>query len=143
MWRSFPSILFIGLAGGCQGSPHFSAAEGTIQVSSSAETAIAGDMANHFIESAGKPAPVLLSASTDQSAEALGAALKQWGYPVISRKDKGSANKPELEIAYSITAFEDVVLAQLATPAFTLSRAYRADTSGARATNALAVIRHR
>ena len=139
------SILLALLVGGCQvGDPSAPIEERSHEISGSAETAIAGDMANRFVEVMGKEKPqaLYLSRTAQPSAEALESALKLWGYPVL-RTEKQAQGKPAaIEVTYGTARFEDIVLIRLSTPTLTLTRAYRTNATGAQPATPLAVTRH-
>jgi hypothetical protein len=97
------------------------------EIAGPAASAIAGDMAGRFAEQAGSTAtPIKLHKDTSDFAVALEAALKGWGYSVISDEKFGSAKdaaKP-VEIAYSLASLDGQVLARLSTDTLELGRAY-------------------
>ncbi len=138
-------ILIAVFVSGCQaGDPSPLIDERSHEISANAETAIAGDMANRFIEVMGKDKPQLLylSQTARPSAEALESALKLWGYPALSKDKQAQGKVAATEVTYGTSVFEDVVLVRLATPALTLTRAYRANATGAQPATPLAVTRH-
>lgn len=139
-------ILVAVLASGCQGGAPSTTINALPQeISLSAETAIAGDMASRFVEAMGNEVPISVhvSPATDRSGEALQTALKLWGYPLLAKDEKAHAKQPATEVAYGITTFEDIVLVRLSTPEITLTRAYRTSSAGAQPATPLAITRHR
>lgn len=138
-------ILVAVLVSGCQGGAPSPTIDALPQeISMSAETAIAGDMASRFVEAMGNEKPPSISVSPgDRSGEALETALKLWGYPVLAKEEQAPAKNPTTEVAYGSTAFEDIVLVRLSTPEITLTRAYRTNSAGAQPATPLAVTRHR
>lgn len=138
-------ILIAVLFAGCQGgelSPPIE--ERSHEISGSAETAIAGDMANRFIEVMGKekPQPLYLSRTAQPSAEALESALKLWGYPFVDKGKQAQGKPAAVEVTYGTAVFEDIVLVRLSTPELTLTRAYRTNATGAQPATPLAITRH-
>lgn len=134
------------LVSGCQGGgPSLTSDEAPKEISMRAETAIAGDMASRFVEAMGseKPRSVSLSPAAGQSAEALENALRLFGYAVVGKDEQALTKTPAVQVTYGATAFEDVVLVHLSTPALTLTRAYRTSAEGAQPATPLAVSRHR
>ncbi|RVO88022.1 conjugal transfer protein TrbH, partial [Sinorhizobium meliloti] len=96
-------------------------------ISGPAAGAIAGDMAGRFAEQAGSTAtPIKLHRDTSEFAVALEAALKGWGFAVVT--DEKSANAKDapkpVELAYSILTADGQVLARLSTDTMELGRAY-------------------
>lgn len=138
-------ILIGLLVGGCQGGdPSPPIEERANEISGSAEAAIAGDMANRFVEVMGKEKPrsLYLSRTEEASAEALESALKLWGYPVLGKEKQATGKATAIEVTYSTAVFEDVVLVRLSTPELTLTRAYQTNATGAQPATPLAITRH-
>lgn len=138
-------ILIAVLVGGCQGSdPSPTIDERSHEISRNAETAIAGDMVNRFVEVMGKEKPqsLYLSRTVQPSAEALESALKLWGYPVLGKEQQAQEKATAIEVTYGTAVFEDVVLVRLSTPDLTLTRAYQTNAAGAQPVTPLAITRH-
>lgn len=97
-----------------------------------AASAIAGDMASRLAEQIGPSGTITIKMQKDSSdfAAALEAALKGWGYTVITDGKAEKDVKP-VELAYSIDGVDGQVLARLSTPSIALGRAYTATPAGA------------
>ncbi|WP_434730701.1 conjugal transfer protein TrbH [Rhizobium binae] len=128
MFQRFLPIVFALSLVGCQtATDTLSSSTAPADVSGPAAGAIAGDMAGRFAEQAGSTAtPIKLHKDTSEFAVALEAALKGWGFAVVS--DEKSANAKDapkpVELAYSIVAADGQVLARLSTDTMELGRAY-------------------
>lgn len=112
-----------------------------IAVSGATASAIAGDMASRLAEKVGPAATTTLKMNKDTSdyAAALEAALKGWGYAVITDSKVGKDQKP-VEVAWSIDSFDGQVLAQVSTPGIALGRAYTVTSDGATPASPLSII---
>ena len=97
-----------------------------------AASTIAGDMASRLAEQIGPSGTTTIKMEKDSSdfAAALEAALKGWGYAVITDGKAGQDVK-SVELAYSIDGVDGQVLARLSTPSIALGRAYTATPAGA------------
>lgn len=97
-----------------------------------AASAIAGDMASRLAEQIGPAGTTTIKMKTDKSdfAIALEAALKGWGYAVVTDGNLGKDVKP-IELAYSIDGSDGQALASLSTPSIALGRAYTVTGAGA------------
>jgi len=104
-------------------------------------SAIAGDMASRLAEQVGPAATTTLKLDTGNSdyAKALEAALKGWGYVVIT-DGKGSKDQKPIELAWSVDTIDGQVLARLTTPAIALGRAYLPTTAGATPASPLSIM---
>jgi hypothetical protein len=104
-------------------------------------SAIAGDMASRLAEQIGPAATTTIKLDTDNSdyAKALEAALKVWGYVVITDGKATSDQKP-IELAWSLDTVDGQVLARLTTPAIALGRAYLPTTAGATPASPLSIM---
>lgn len=130
--RSWIVILFAALViSGCQ------TADGAMRITStpvavSAPTAgaIASDMASRLAEQL-PPTAITLNMKSDNSefAVALEAALKGWGYNLVT--DSASKGVKPVELAYALQGIEGQVLAQLSTRSIAIGRAYNTTPSGA------------
>ena len=111
------------------------------EISGPAASAIAGDMVSRLAEQIrpGK-ATVALKAGTSPFGQALEAALKGWGYAVVTdqKTDSGTTVVP---LAYVIMPFDGQVLARLSTNSVELGRAYTVTSSGATPASALSLMR--
>ncbi|MBB2687761.1 UNVERIFIED_ORG: hypothetical protein GGD47_005404 [Rhizobium etli] len=112
-----------------------------VAVTGPAASAIAGDMASRLAEQIGPAGTTTLKMKNDSSdfAVALEAALKGWGYTVITDGKVGKDVKP-VELAYSIDGADGQVLARLSTPSVALGRAYSTSAAGATAASPLSIL---
>lgn len=112
------------------------------EISGPAAGAIAGDMVSRLAEQIGQgKATVALKQDGSRFGQALEAALKAWGYAVVTdqKTDSGAAVVP---LAYVIVPYEGQVLARLSTSSVELGRAYTVTTAGATPASALSLMRH-
>jgi hypothetical protein len=110
-------------------------------ISGPAAGAIAGDMVSRLAEQIGQgKATVALKQDGSPFGQALEAALKGWGYAVVTdqKTESGAAVVP---LAYVIVPYNGQVLARLSTSSVELGRAYTVTTSGATPTSALSLMR--
>ncbi len=136
------NILAI-LLSGCQSMDNGALATSTAppEVSGPAASAIAGDMVSRLAEQIGQgKATVALKQDGSPFGQALEAALKGWGYAVVTdqKTESGAAVVP---LAYVIVPYEGQVLARLSTSSVELGRAYTVTTSGATPASALSLMR--
>ncbi len=111
------------------------------EISGPAAGAIAGDMVSRLAEQIGQgKATVALKQDGSPFGQALEAALKGWGYAVVTdqKTDRGAAVIP---LAYVIVPYEGQVLARLSTSSVELGRAYTVTTLGATPASALSLMR--
>lgn len=111
------------------------------EVSGPAAGAIAGDMVSRLAEQIGQgKATVALKQDGSPFGQALEAALKAWGYAVVTdqKTDGGAAVIP---LAYAIMPYDGQVLARLSTSSVELGRAYTVTTSGATPASSLSLMR--
>ncbi|QIB41429.1 conjugal transfer protein TrbH (plasmid) [Rhizobium oryzihabitans] len=124
---ALPIIFTLGLAGCQTATDGLSTSAAPADITGPAASSIAGDLAGRYAEQAG-PAkmPIKLHKDTSDFAVALEAALKGWGYSVLT--DDMSATSKDgpkpVELAYSIVSAEGQVLARLSTDTMELGRAY-------------------
>ncbi|MGO4440983.1 conjugal transfer protein TrbH [Rhizobium sp. RAF56] len=127
LYRLIPIVLALSLAGCQTATDALSTSAAPADVTGRAAGAIAGDMAGRFAEQAGSTtAPIKLHKDTSEFSVALEAALKGWGFAIVSDDKSASvkdAPKP-VELAYSIAAVDGQVLARLSTDTMELGRAY-------------------
>ncbi len=125
--RLIPMVLALGLAGCQTATDGLSSSAAPADVTGPAAGAIAGDMAGRFAEQAGSTAtPIKLKKDTSEFSVALEAALKGWGFAIVTN-DKSTGEKDAakpVELAYSIAAVDGHVLARLSTDTMELGRAY-------------------
>ncbi|WP_430246236.1 conjugal transfer protein TrbH [Neorhizobium sp. DAR64861/K0K2] len=131
------------LLSGCQsiGTDSLVASTAPPEISGPAASAIAGDMVSRLAEQIGPgKATVALKVDASPFGQALEAALKGWGYAVVTdqKTDSGTTVIP---LAYVILPFDGQVLARLSTNSVELGRAYSVTASGATPTSALSLMR--
>lgn len=133
------------LLSGCQtgtGALTTSAAPSTVTGPSA--SAIAGDLAGRYAEQAGSTAaPIRLHKDTSDFSTALEAALKGWGFTVVTDDKAGSAKdtaKP-IELAYSLIDVDGQVLARLSSETIELGRAYSVSSGGATPASPLSLMK--
>ncbi|NSZ87741.1 conjugal transfer protein TrbH (plasmid) [Agrobacterium tumefaciens] len=111
------------------------------EISGPAASAIACDMVSRLVEQIGPgKATVALKVDTSPFGQALDAALKGWGYAVVTDQ-KTDSGATVLPLAYVIIPFDGQVLARLSTNSVELGRAYTVTSTGAMATSALSLMR--
>lgn len=131
------------LLSGCQstGTEGLISSTAPPEISGPAASAIAGDMVSRLAEEIG-PGKATVALKTDSSpfGQALEAALKGWGYAVITdqKTDSGATVIP---LAYVILDVDGQVLARLSTNSVELGRAYSLSVSGATPASALSLMR--
>ncbi len=133
MCRLLSLILAAALLAGCQSTDETLSISSTqVAVTGPAAGAIAGDMASQLAEQMGLAATTTIKMEEDTSdfAVALEAALRGWGYKVITDEKVAKDVKP-VELAYSLDGVDGQVLARVWTPSVALSRAYTATAAGA------------
>lgn len=133
MRRLLPLILAAGLISGCQTADDALSTSSTpVAITGPAASAIAGDMASRLAEQMGPANTTTIKMEKDTSdfAVALQAALKGWGYTIITDGKVDKDVKP-VELAYSIDGADGQILARVWTPSVALSRAYTATAAGA------------
>ncbi len=125
--RLIPIVIGLGLSGCQTATDGLSTAAAPADVTGPAAGAIAGDMAGRFAEQAGSTTtPIKLHKDTSEYSVALEAALKGWGFAIVTDDNNAGAKdsiKP-VELAYSIAAVDGQVLARLSTDTMSLGRAY-------------------
>ncbi|TJW00054.1 MAG: conjugal transfer protein TrbH [Mesorhizobium sp.] len=133
MRKLFAFIITAVVLSGCQTAEDGLTTSSTpTTVTGPAASAIAGDMASRLAEQIGPAATTTIKMQKDSSdfATALEAALKGWGYTVVTDGKVAKDVKP-VELAYSIDGVDGQVLARLSTPSIALGRAYTATAAGA------------
>ncbi|AAK90990.2 MULTISPECIES: conjugal transfer protein TrbH [Rhizobium/Agrobacterium group] len=128
---------------GCQslGTDGLTASNAPAEISGPAASAIAGDMVGRLAEQIG-PGTATVSLKQDNSpfGQALEAALKGWGYAVVTDQKTDGVSRI-VPLAYVVIPFEGQVLTRLSTNSIELGRAYIVTTSGAQPASALAVMK--
>ncbi|MBB6181985.1 conjugal transfer protein TrbH [Pseudorhizobium flavum] len=131
------------LLSGCQsmGTDGLVASTAPTEISGPAASAIAGDMVSRLAEQIGPgKATIALKPDASPFGQALEAALKGWGYAVVTDQKTDSGTKI-IPLAYVIVPFDGQVLARLSTDSVELGRAYTVTSSGATPTSALSLMR--
>lgn len=127
---------------GCQsmGTDGLVASNAPPEISGLVANAIAGDMVSHLAEQIGPgKATVVLKTDTSPFGQALEAALKGWGYAVVTDQQTDSRTEA-IPLAYVITPFDGQVLARLSTNSIELGRAYTVTSTGATPVSALSLM---
>lgn len=137
------SLLFGLLTSGCQthNSDGFAASNAPVELSDPAASAVAGDMVSKLAEQI-SPGKHTLALEQDNSpfGQALEAALKGWGYAVVTNHEPDS--KAELvPVAYAIEPFEEQILVRLSMQTLDIGRAYSVTPQGAAAASPLSVMK--
>lgn len=135
-------ILVAALASGCQSTDEALTTSSTpIVVTGPAASAIAGDMASRLAERIGPADATSIKMNNDKTdyATALEAALKGWGYTVITDGKVAKDQKP-VDISYSLASFDGQLLAHLGTPSVALGRTYAVTAAGATPSSPLSVM---
>ncbi|MBY5324367.1 conjugal transfer protein TrbH [Rhizobium leguminosarum] len=131
------------LLSGCQsiGTDSVVASSAPPEISGPAASAIAGDMVSRLAEQIGPgKATVALKADASPFGQALEAALKGWGYAVITDQ-KTESGATVISLAYVILTVDRQVLARLSTNSVELGRAYSVTATGATPASALSLMR--
>jgi len=141
--RSIRTFAVAILLSGCQSMDAESLVSSSAppEISGPAASAIAGDMVSRFAEQIGPgKATVALKSDTSPFGQALEAALKGWGYAVVTdqKTDQGTKVIP---LAYVISSVDGQVLARLSTESVELGRAYSVTAAGATPASALTLMR--
>ncbi len=111
------------------------------EISGPAAGAIASDLVSRLAEQIGQgKATVVLKQDGSPFGQALEAALKGWGYAVVTdqKTDSGAA---VIALAYVIMPYDGQVLARFSTSSVELGRAYTVTTSGATPASAVSLMR--
>ncbi len=142
MRKLLATVITATLISGCQTAEDgLTTSSSPVAVTGPAASAIAGDMASRLAEQIGPAGATTLKMDKDFSdfATALEAALKGWGYTVITDGRVAKDVKP-VELAYSIDGVDGQLLARLSTPSIALGRAYTATVDGATAASPLSIM---
>lgn len=136
------------LLAGCQstGADGLVTSNAAPEISGQAASAIAGDMVSRLAEQIGPGKAtvalkvVALKVDASPFGQALEAALKGWGYAVVTdqKTDRGTTVIP---LSYVIVPFDGQVLAHLSTNSVELGRAYIVSANGATPASALSLMR--
>ncbi|KQV41260.1 conjugal transfer protein TrbH [Rhizobium sp. Root1204] len=143
MRKLFAFFIAVALLSGCQTADDALTTSSTpVAVTGPAASAIAGDMASRLAEqigSAGATTTIKMETNTSEFASALEAALKGWGYTVVTDGKVAKDVKP-VELAYAIEGFDGQVLVQVSTPSIALGRAYTPTAAGATPASPLSIM---
>ncbi|MFB7146140.1 conjugal transfer protein TrbH [Agrobacterium deltaense] len=135
--------VFAILLSGCQSMETgvLASSEAPREVSGPAAGAIAGDLVSRLAEQIGQgKATVAFKQDGSPFGQALEAALKGWGYAIVTDQ-KTDSKAAVISLAYVIVPYEDQMLARLSTSSIELGRAYTVTTSGATPASALSLMR--
>lgn len=133
--------LIATLLSGCQsfGSDGLVVSDAPPDLTGPAASAIAGDMVSRLAEEIGQgKATVALKPDGSPFGQALEAALKGWGYAVVTDQ---KADQKIIPLSYVIMPFEGQVLARLSTANVELGRAYTVTANGATPASALSLLK--
>ncbi|MCA1370249.1 conjugal transfer protein TrbH [Bradyrhizobium sp. BRP14] len=136
-------IIGAALLSGCQTADDALTTISTpVTVSGPAAGAIAGDMASRLAERISPAAMTTIKIDKDTSeyATALEAALKAWGYAVVT-DGKVEKDQNPVELAWSLDSFDGQILARLTMPSIALGRAYSPAAAGATPASPLSIMR--
>jgi len=142
MIRLFALVLIGVLVSGCETTDDALTTDAMpTAITGPTASAIAGDMASRLAEQVGSASTTTIKLDTDNSdyAKALEAALKGWGYVVITDAKAPKDEKPT-ELAWSVDMIDGQVLARLTTPAIALGRAYLPTAAGATPASPLSIM---
>ncbi|AVH45674.1 conjugal transfer protein TrbH [Agrobacterium tumefaciens] len=143
MRRLLGSFIAAALLSGCQTADDALTTSSTpVAVTGPAASAIAGDMASRLAEQIGPASAtttIKMEKDTSEFATALEAALKGWGYRVITDGKVAKDVKP-VELVYAIEGFDGQVLARISTPSIALGRAYTPTATGATPASPLSIM---
>jgi hypothetical protein len=140
-------LLFVAgvLLSGCQtGTDEITTSAAPSTVTGPVASAIAGERGGRYAELGGSPAtPIRLHRDASDFATALEAALKGWGFTVVTndkaRSVKNTA-KP-VELAYSLIDVDGQVLVRLSSETLELGRAYSVSSGGATPASPLSLMK--
>ncbi|RUV66916.1 conjugal transfer protein TrbH [Mesorhizobium sp. M5C.F.Cr.IN.023.01.1.1] len=139
--RFLATAIAAALLSGCQtlGADRLVASSAPPEISGRAASAIAGDMVSRLAEHAGPgTGTILLKPDGSPFGGALEAALKAWGYAVVS--DQKTEGEKLIPLAYVLDSYDGQVLARLSTGSLDLGRTYTATSAGATPASPLSVM---
>lgn len=143
MRKLFAFFIAVALLSSCQTAGDALTTSSTpVAVTGPAASAIAGDMASRLAEQIGPPGAtttIKMETDTSEFATALEAALKGWGYDVVTDGKIAKDAKP-VELAYAIEGFDGQVLVRVSTPSIALGRAYTPTAAGATPASPLSIM---
>lgn len=139
--RSLIVVVSLGFLAACQTmtGAGLVRSEVTAELTTESSTAIAADMVGRFAELVGPGTTTIeLRGNDTLFGPALEAALREWGYAVITdQPTDGSAVEP---LAYTVDPFEGGVLVRLSTGQVELTRMYSPSATGATPASPLSVL---
>lgn len=110
------------------------------ELSAAASSAIAGDLVSRFAEHVGPgTGTIVVKDDTSPFGQALVAALKGWGYAVVTGQ-KTDDKKAVIHLTHMVDDFEGQTLARLTTGKVELARAYSTAPAGASPASPLSVM---
>ncbi len=142
MRNLFALLLAVTLLSACQTADDALSTDTTpTAISGPAASAIAGDMASRLAEQIGPAGSttIKMDKGASEFAVALEAALKGWGYSVVTDGKVAKEIKP-VELVYGIDSVDGQVLARLSTPSIALGRAYTTTPGGATPASPLSIM---
>ncbi|MBX4939100.1 MULTISPECIES: conjugal transfer protein TrbH [Rhizobium] len=143
MGKIFGFLIVAVLLSGCQTADDAMTTSSTpVTVTGPAASAIAGDLASRLAEQIGPAsAATAIKMEKEQSefATALEAALKGWGYTVVTDGKVAKDVKP-IELAFAVEGFDGQVFARVSTPSIALGRAYTPTAAGATPASPLSIM---
>ncbi|NKL23579.1 conjugal transfer protein TrbH [Rhizobium leguminosarum] len=143
MRKLFAFFIAVALLSSCRTADDALTTSSTpVAVTGPAASAIAGDMASRLAEQigpAGATTTIKMEKDTSEFATALEAALKGWGYTVVTDGKIAKDVKP-IELSYSIEGFDGQVLARLSTSSIALGRTYTPTAAGATPASPLSIM---
>ncbi|MBB4420805.1 hypothetical protein GGE20_005796 [Rhizobium leguminosarum] len=146
MLRLLAFFIAVALLSGCQTADDALTTSSTpTAVTGPAASAIAGDMASRLAEQigpAGATTTIKMETDTSEFASALEAALKGWGYTVVTDGKIAKDVRP-VDLAYAIEGLDGQVLVQVSTPSITLGRAYAPTAAGATPASPLSIMQRK
>lgn len=135
------ALLLLAMLAACQtmSGPGLIRSEVTAELTPESANAIAGDMVGRLAEQVGPGTTTIELRSSDTLfGPALEAALREWGYAVVTdQATEGTAVTP---LAYSVDPFEGGVLVRLSTIQVELTRMYTLSATGATPASPLSVM---
>ncbi|AHG50039.1 conjugal transfer protein TrbH (plasmid) [Rhizobium leguminosarum bv. trifolii CB782] len=128
---------------GCQstGTEGLVSSSAQPEISRPAASSIAGDMVSRLAEQIGPgKATVAIKVDASPFGQALEAALKGWGYAVVTDQ-KTESGTTVIRLAYAILNIDGQVLARLSASGVEIGRAYTVTVDGATPASALSLMR--
>ncbi|MBN7807738.1 MULTISPECIES: conjugal transfer protein TrbH [Agrobacterium] len=136
-------LIVVASLSGCQTADDALTTSSTpVAVAGPAASAIAGDMASRLaeqIDPAGGITTIRMEKGTSEFATALEAALRGWGYKVVTDGKVAKDARP-VELAYAVEGFDGQILARVSTSSIALSRAYTPSAAGAAPISPLSIM---